>query len=84
MAEQVQKTLTDLAAIEGQKIYDNKTLNLEKRGNPDERKERERENKRKTLQELRMLSRSLSDCQSLALNVMARVSQFVRKSQLWH
>ena len=31
-----------------------------------------------------MLSRSLSDCQSLTLNVMIQVSQFVRKSQLCH
>ena len=31
--------------------------------------------------ELRTLSRSLSDCQSLTLNVMIRVSQFVRNSQ---
>ena len=31
-----------------------------------------------------MLSRSLFDCQSLTLNVMIRVSQFVRKSQLSH
>ena len=31
--------------------------------------------------ELRTLSRSLSDCQSLTLNVMIRVSQFVRNRQ---
>ena len=35
-------------------------------------------------QELRMLSRSLSDCQSLALNVMIQVSQFIRNRQLCH
>ena len=35
-----------------------------------------------TSQELRMLSRSLSNCQSLTLNVMISVSQFVRNSQL--
>ena len=33
-----------------------------------------------TSQELRMLSRALSECQSL--NVMIRVSQFVKNSQL--
>ena len=40
MAEQVQKTLTDFAAIEehGDK-KSTKTLNLEKTRNPDERKE---------------------------------------------
>ena len=31
----------------------------------------------KTLQELRMLFRSLSDCKSIILNVMIQVSQFV-------
>ena len=31
-----------------------------------------------------MLSRSLSDCQSLTLNVMIQISQFVRKTQLCH
>ena len=36
------------------------------------------------MQELRMLLRSLSDCQSLTLNDMIRVSQFVRNSQLCH
>ena len=39
---------------------------------------------KQTLQELRMLSRSLYDCQSLNLNVMIKVSQFVRNSQLCH
>ena len=39
--------------------------------------------KLKTLQELRMLSRSLSDCESLLL-VMIQVSQFVSSSQLCH
>ena len=34
----------------------------------------------KTSQELRMLSRSLSDCKSLILNVMIQVSQFVSNS----
>ena len=34
----------------------------------------------KTLQELRMLFRLLSECQSLTLNVMMRVSQFVRNA----
>ena len=38
----------------------------------------------KTSQELRMLSRSLSDCKSLLLNVMIQVSQFVSNSQLCH
>ena len=33
---------------------------------------------------VRMLSRSLSDCQSLTLNVMIQVSQFVSNSQLCH
>ena len=33
-----------------------------------------------TSQELRMLSRSPSDCKSLLLNVMIQVSQFVSKS----
>ena len=37
---------------------------------------------KKTSQGLRMLSMSLSDCQSLTLNVIIPVSQFVRKSQL--
>ena len=32
---------------------------------------------KKTSQELRMLSRSLSDCKSLLINVMIQVSQFV-------
>ena len=36
---------------------------------------------KKNSQKLRMLSQSLSDCQSLTLNVMIRVSQFVRNSQ---
>ena len=36
----------------------------------------------KPLQELQMLSRSLSDCQSLSLKVMIRVSLFVWNSQL--
>ena len=35
-------------------------------------------------QELRMLSSSLSDCKSLLLYVMIRVSQFVSNSQLCH
>ena len=35
-------------------------------------------------QELRMLSRSLSGCKSLLLNVMIQVSQFVSNSQLCH
>ena len=39
---------------------------------------------KKTSQELRMLSRSLSDCKSLAHNVMIEVSQFVCSSQLCH
>ena len=34
------------------------------------------------LQKLQMLSRSLSDCKSLLLNVMIQVSQFVSNSQL--
>ena len=38
----------------------------------------------KTLQELRMLSRSLSDCKSLLFNVMIQVLQFVSNSQLCH
>ena len=38
----------------------------------------------KTSQELRMLSRSLSDCKSLLLNVMIQVLQFVSNSQLCH
>ena len=40
--------------------------------------------RRKTSQEFRMLSRSLSDCKSLLLNVMIQVSQFVSNSQLCH
>ena len=36
----------------------------------------------KTSQELRMLSRSPSDCKSVILNVMIQVSQFVCNSQL--
>ena len=39
---------------------------------------------KKTSQELRMLSRSLSDCKSLLLNVMIQVSQFVSNSSLCH
>ena len=35
-------------------------------------------------QELRRLSRSLSDCKSLTLNVMIQVSQFVSNPQLCH
>ena len=38
----------------------------------------------KTSQELRMLSRSLSDCKSLTLNAMIQVLQFARISQLCH
>ena len=38
----------------------------------------------KTLQELRMLSRSISDCQSQSLNDRVKVSQFVRNSQTCH
>ena len=38
----------------------------------------------KTSQELRMLSRSLSDCKSPLLNVMIQVSQFIRNGQLCH
>ena len=38
----------------------------------------------KTSQELRMLSRSLSDCKSRLLNVMIQVLQFVSNSQLCH
>ena len=38
----------------------------------------------KTSQELQMLSRSLTDCKSLFLNVMIQVSQFVSNSQLCH
>ena len=38
----------------------------------------------KTSQELRMLSRSLSDCKSLLHNVMIQVSQFIRNGQLCH
>ena len=37
-----------------------------------------------TSQELRMLSRSLSDCESLLLNVMIQVSQYIRNGQLCH
>ena len=37
-----------------------------------------------TSQELRMLSRSLSDCESLLLNVMIQVLQFIRNGQLCH
>ena len=37
-----------------------------------------------TSQELQMLSRSLSDCKSLTLNVMIQVLQFVSNSQLCH
>ena len=37
----------------------------------------------KTLQELRMLSRSLSDCQSLTLNAMIQVLQSAA-SQVFH
>ena len=41
--------------------------------------------KTKKKQELRMLPRSLSaDCQSLTLNVMIQVLQFVSNSQLIH
>ena len=36
------------------------------------------------IHELRMLSRPLSECQSLTLNVMMRVSQFVKNSQPCH
>ena len=39
---------------------------------------------KKTSQELRMLSRSLTDCKSLFLNIMIQVSQFVSNSQLCH
>ena len=38
----------------------------------------------KASQELRMLPRSFSDCQSLTLNDKIRASQFVRNSQLCH
>ena len=38
----------------------------------------------KTSQELRMLSRSLSECKPLTLSVMIQVSQFVSNSQLCH
>ena len=41
-------------------------------------------NEKKTSQELRMLSRSLSDCKSLTHNVMIQVSKFVSSSQLCH
>ena len=37
-----------------------------------------------TSQELQMLSRSLSDCKSLTLNVMIQVLHFVSNSQLCH
>ena len=37
-----------------------------------------------TLQEMRMLPRSLSDCRSLTHDVMIQVSQFVSNSQLCH
>ena len=37
-------------------------------------------NSEETSQELRMMSRSLSNCKSLLLNVMIQVSQFIRKS----
>ena len=37
-----------------------------------------------TSHELRMLSRSLSDCKSLTPNVMIQVSQFVSNSKLCH
>ena len=37
----------------------------------------------KTSQELRMLSRSLSDCHLLTLNVMIKVSQFVIWPDIW-
>ena len=40
--------------------------------------------RRKTPQEFRMLSRSLSDCKSLLLNVMIQVSSFIRNGQLCH
>ena len=39
---------------------------------------------RQTSQKLRMLSRSLSDCQSQILKVRVQDSQFVRNSQLCH
>ena len=39
---------------------------------------------KKTSQELRMLSRALTDCKSLFLNIMIQVSQFVSNSQLCH
>ena len=39
---------------------------------------------KKTPQELRMLSRSLSDCKPLILNVTIQVSQFVSNCQLCH
>ena len=38
----------------------------------------------KTSQEMQMLSKSLSNCQSLTLNVMISVSHFVRNNQLCH
>ena len=38
----------------------------------------------KTSQELRKLSRSLSDCKSILLNVMIQVSQFIRNGQFGH
>ena len=40
--------------------------------------------KKKTSQELRMLSRSLADCKSLTFYVMIQVCQFVSNSQLCH
>ena len=40
--------------------------------------------RRKTSQELRTLSKSLSDCKSLLLNVMIQVSQFASNSPLFH
>ena len=48
---------------------------------------KDHENILKTCQELQMLSRSLSDCKSLFLNVMIQVSfrfVFVSNSQLCH
>ena len=40
--------------------------------------------RKKTSQELRMLSRSLSDCNLLTVKVMIQVLQFVCYSKLWH
>ena len=51
---------------------------------PDEGRKTVSRNKHKTSQELRMLSRSLSDCKSLLLNVIIQVSQFVRNSHYCH